>query len=92
VLAERAPDLADAMQDARKAAREAGIAIVGGHTIAVLLMTNFGSREECIVNGVPVGRLLGPVVSTGSTSGAERLETKAPAGSCIGISSPKTFF
>ena len=59
--------------------------VVGGHTIAVLLMTNFGSREECIVNGVPVGRLLGPVVSTGSTSGAERLETKAPAGSCIGI-------
>jgi D-aminopeptidase len=59
--------------------------VVGGHTVAVLLMTNFGSRDECIVNGVPVGRLLGPVVSTGSTSGAERLETKAPAGSCIGI-------
>jgi D-aminopeptidase len=50
--------------------------VVGEHTVAVLLMTNFGSREECIVNGVPVGRTLGPVVSTGSTSGD---------GSCIGI-------
>jgi D-aminopeptidase len=54
--------------------------VVGGHTVAVLLMTNFGSREECIVNGVAVGRLLGPVVSTGSTDAG-----KAPAGSCIGI-------
>jgi D-aminopeptidase len=53
--------------------------VVGEHTVAVLLMTNFGSREECIVNGVPVGRTLGPVVSTGSTDG------KAPAGSCIGV-------
>jgi D-aminopeptidase len=47
------------------------------HTVAVLLMTNFGSREECIVNGVPLGRRLGPVVSTDGG--------KAPAGSCIGI-------
>ncbi|MDX6358159.1 MAG: D-aminopeptidase [Nocardioidaceae bacterium] len=46
-------------------------------TVAVLLMTNFGSREECIVNGVPVGRRLGPAVPAG--------EEMAPAGSCIGI-------
>ena len=55
--------------------------VAGGHTVAVLLMTNFGSREECIVNGVPLGRRLGPVVSTGSIAGGD----KAPAGSCIGI-------
>jgi len=47
----------------------------GGHTVAVLLMTNFGVREECIVAGVPVGRLLGP-----ATTGPH-----IPAGSCIGI-------
>ena len=46
-----------------------------GHTVGVLLMTNFGLREECVVAGVPLGRLLGP-----TTSGPH-----APAGSCIGI-------
>ena len=30
----------------------------GGHTVAVLLMTNFGARERLTVDGVPVGRLL----------------------------------
>ncbi len=60
--------------------------VVGDHTVAVLLMTNFGSREECIVNGVPLGRRLGPVVSTGSTDGGGSTGGgKAPAGSCIGI-------
>ena len=38
-------------------------------------MTNFGSREECIVNGVPLGRRL-------AESGAGPAK---PAGSCIGI-------
>lgn len=51
-----------------------------GHTVGVLLMTNFGVREECVVAGVPLGRALG-VVSTSSTTG----EGRAPAGSCIGI-------
>ena len=62
-------------------------ACVGGHTVAVLLMTNFGSREECIVNGVPVGRRLGPVVSTGSTDEGARPtgRPKPRRGSCIGI-------
>jgi D-aminopeptidase len=46
-----------------------------GHTVAVLLLTNFGVRGECVVAGVPVGRLLGP-----ATSGPG-----APAGSCIGV-------
>jgi D-aminopeptidase len=54
---------------------------VGDHTVAVLLMTNFGAREELIVNGVHVGRALGPapVVSTGSS------DERKPAGSCIGL-------
>jgi len=50
--------------------------LVGEHTVAVLLMTNFGVREELIVNGVPVGRTLGP---------APEAEPPKPAGSCIGI-------
>ena len=48
---------------------------VGEHTVGVLLMTNFGSREECVVDGVPVGRLLDRKQSSTST----------PAGSCIGV-------
>jgi D-aminopeptidase len=56
--------------------------VVGDHTVAVLLMTNFGSREELVVNGVHVGRTLGPVVSTGSTG---QQAPGKPAGSCIGI-------
>ncbi len=46
-----------------------------GHTVAVLLMTNFGERDDCIVAGVPLGRLL-----RSAPSGPPR-----PAGSCIGI-------
>jgi D-aminopeptidase len=49
--------------------------VVGDHTVAVLLLTNFGAREECIVGGVPVGRLVGPAPSG----------PHAPAGSCIGV-------
>lgn len=46
----------------------------GGHTVAVLLLTNFGQRDRLTVAGVPVGRLLpaGP-------------EPDRPAGSCIGV-------
>lgn len=46
-----------------------------GHTVAVLLMTNFGARSELVVAGVPVGRLLPPAPS----------EPEKPAGSCIGL-------
>ena len=46
-----------------------------GHTVGVLLMTNFGVRAECVVAGVPLGRLL-PPAATGP---------HVPAGSCIGI-------
>jgi D-aminopeptidase len=46
------------------------------HTVGLLLMTNFGAREELIVNGVPLGRTLGP---------APDAEPPKPAGSCIGL-------
>src|SRR3954470_18688976 len=46
----------------------------GGHTVAVLLMTNFGQRERLTVDGVPVGRLLP------ADAGPPK-----PAGSCIGV-------
>ena len=46
-----------------------------GHTIAVLLLTNFGQRDRLTVAGVPVGRLLP----------AQELPTAPPAGSCIGV-------
>jgi D-aminopeptidase len=55
------------------ASRRAGDA---GYTVGVLLLANFGSREQLRVDGVPVGRLLG-----GDTD--ERPAT--PAGSCIAI-------
>lgn len=46
-----------------------------GHTVGVLLMTNFGQRERLTIDGVPVGRLLPP----------DPYQEKKPAGSCIGI-------
>ncbi|MBA2389790.1 MAG: P1 family peptidase [Geodermatophilaceae bacterium] len=47
----------------------------GGHTVGVLLLTNFGSQERLTVDGVRVGRLL-----PGSGTQPPR-----PAGSCIGV-------
>ncbi len=46
-----------------------------GHTVAVLLLTNFGAREELVVAGLPVGRLLPPAPTS----------PDRPAGSCIGV-------
>ena len=46
----------------------------GGHTVAVLLMTNFGQRSRLTVDGVPVGRHL-----------PEDTGPEKPAGSCIGV-------
>jgi D-aminopeptidase len=46
----------------------------GGHTVAVLLMTNFGQRDRLTVDGVPVGRLV-----------PEHVDPPKPAGSCIGV-------
>ena len=46
-----------------------------GHTVAVLLLTNFGERDRLTVAGVPVGQLLpeGPPAPP------------RPAGSCLGV-------
>jgi D-aminopeptidase len=47
-----------------------------GHTVGVLLMTNFGERPRLTIDGVPMGRLLPP----------DPHRDPAPAeGSCIGI-------
>lgn len=46
-----------------------------GHTVGVLLLTNFGTREELVIAGVPVGRRLPPAPAT----------PPRPAGSCIGL-------
>ncbi len=50
--------------------------VPSGHTVGVLLMTNFGDRARLTVAGVPVGRLLPP----------DPYEPPPrPAGSCIGV-------
>ena len=46
-----------------------------GHTVGVLLLSNFGRRERLTVDGVPVGRLLSQQLGSH--------EPPAPAGSCI---------
>jgi D-aminopeptidase len=46
-----------------------------GHTVGVLVLANFGQRDQLTVAGVPVGRLLPP----GPDAAVE------PAGSCIGV-------
>ncbi len=51
-----------------------------GHTVGVLLMTNFGSRDQLTVAGVPVGRLLGR-----GAEGERQTRSAPPAGSCIGL-------
>ncbi|MFC6285046.1 P1 family peptidase [Nocardioides sp. GCM10027113] len=48
----------------------------GGYTVGVLLLTNFGTRDQAVVAGVPVGRLLLPAAGPGPAR---------PAGSCIGL-------
>ena len=46
-----------------------------GHTVGVLLLTNYGVRDQLVVAGVPVGRLLPPAPSA----------PPKPAGSCLGL-------
>jgi D-aminopeptidase len=54
--------------------------VVGsGHTVGVLLLSNFGERSRLTVAGVPVGRLL----ATPGTSGSGAAPSAPPAGSCI---------
>jgi D-aminopeptidase len=47
-----------------------------GHTVAVLLMTNFGARVRMTIDGVPVGRVIHPDPYP---------EEPVPAGSCLGV-------
>lgn len=46
-----------------------------GHTVGVLLLTNFGQRERLTFAGVPVGTMLPP----------DPVPRRPPAGSCIGV-------
>lgn len=50
-----------------------------GHTVAVLLLTNFGDAPRLTVDGIPVGRSLTPPPLTPTTA------PPPPAGSCIGV-------
>jgi D-aminopeptidase len=52
------------------------VAYQGGPVVGVLVLTNFGSREELRVDGVPVGRLL---------AADEAEERRPPSGSCIAV-------
>ena len=51
-----------------------------GHTVAVLLLTNYGTRDQLVVAGVPVGRLLDQDPAGRSGTGPA-----TPAGSCLGL-------
>lgn len=53
--------------------------VPAGHTVGVLVMTNFGSRERLTIDGVPAGRLL-PEAPAARPGGPSR-----PAGSCITV-------
>ena len=50
--------------------------VPSGHTVGVLLMTNFGQRDRLTIDGVPVGRLIHP---------DPYLPAQREAGSCIGV-------
>lgn len=60
-----------------------------GHTVGVLLLTNFGQWDRLTVGGVPVGRSLGRSGLEDAPSGADGVAPEPPgpppAGSCLGI-------
>ena len=53
--------------------------VPSGHTVGVLVLSNFGEQQRLTVDGVPVGRLLPPATETAS------LAVRPPAGSCITV-------
>jgi D-aminopeptidase len=55
--------------------------VPSGHTVGVLVLTNFGDRRRLTVDGVPVGRLLPSADETAD----DRLAARPPAGSCITV-------
>ena len=68
--------------------------VEGGHTVAVLLLTNFGQWDRLTVAGVPVGRILGAGGLSSELPGTEFHHAHAdpaaaggppPAGSCLGV-------
>lgn len=48
-----------------------------GHTVGVLVLSNFGDQERLTIDGVPVGRRLPPAT--------DAVATPRPAGSCITV-------
>jgi D-aminopeptidase len=56
--------------------------LAGGHVVGVLLLTNFGTREQLRVDGVPIGQLLDerPDNATNDLS-----QGRDPGGSCIAV-------
>jgi D-aminopeptidase len=55
--------------------------VPSGHTVGVLVMSNFGDQHRLTVDGVPVGRLLPPAEETAG----RRLAARPPPGSCITV-------
>ncbi|HEY2313615.1 MAG TPA: P1 family peptidase [Streptosporangiaceae bacterium] len=55
--------------------------VPSGHTVGVLVLTNFGDQQRLTVDGVPVGRLLPPA----EEMAGRRLAARPPAGSCITV-------
>ena len=56
--------------------------VPSGHTVGVLVLTNFGGRERLTIDGVPIGRLLPPPAADGGQRGAR---TRPAPGSCITV-------
>jgi D-aminopeptidase len=54
--------------------------VPSGHTVGVLLLSNFGDQQRLTVDGVPVGRLL-----AGAGPASAALAARPPAGSCITV-------
>jgi D-aminopeptidase len=55
--------------------------LASGHTVGVLVLTNFGDRDRLTVDGVPVGRMLSPPEHPARRD----LAAPPPAGSCITV-------
>jgi D-aminopeptidase len=55
--------------------------VPSGHTVGVLVLTNFGDQLRLTVDGVPIGRLLPPAEETAG----RRLAARPPSGSCITV-------
>ncbi len=54
-----------------------------GHTVGVLLLSNFGERRRLTVDGLGVGRLLAPQDAATDAAPASTTAARPPAGSCI---------